>query len=42
MNEDLTGNDDVDFHLYIVDGEDPSRPVTDDKNEFNPYPSRGS
>jgi hypothetical protein len=37
-NEDLTGDDDVDFHLDIVDGEDPSRPVTDDKNEFNPYP----
>mgnify|MGYP006866529419 FL=1 len=38
-NEELTGDDDVDFHLDIVDGEDPSRPVTDDKNEFNPYPS---
>jgi hypothetical protein len=38
-NEVPTGNDEIDFQLDIVDGEDPSRPVTDDENEFNPYPS---
>jgi hypothetical protein len=37
-NEDLTGDDEIDFQLDIVDGEDPSRPVIDDRNEFNVYP----
>ena len=34
----LTGNDEIDFQLDIVDGENPSRPVTDDGVEFNTYP----
>jgi len=37
-NEDLTGDDEIDFQLDIVDGEDPSRPVIDDRNEFSVYP----
>jgi hypothetical protein len=37
-NEDLAGDDEIDFQLDIVDGEDPSQPVTDDRNEFDPYP----
>lgn len=36
-NEDLDGDDEIDFQLDIVDGEDPGRPVTDEK-KFNPYP----
>ena len=34
---DPIGDDEIDFQLDIVDGEDPGRPVTDE-NEFNPYP----
>lgn len=37
-SEDLTGDDELDFQLDIVDGEDPGRPVTDDENGFNVYP----
>jgi len=37
-SENLTGDDEIDFQLDIVDGEDPSRPVTDDENGFNVYP----
>jgi hypothetical protein len=33
------GDDEIDFQLDIVDGEDPSLPVIDDGNEFNPYPA---
>jgi hypothetical protein len=32
------GADEINFQLDIVDGEDPSRSVTDDGDEFNPYP----
>jgi hypothetical protein len=37
-NEDLDGDDEIDFQLDFVDCEYPSRPVTDDGNEFNPNP----
>ena len=36
-SKDPTSDDEIDFQLDIVDGEDPGWPVTDG-NEFNAYP----
>ena len=37
-SSDLTGDDEIDFQLDIMDGEDPSRPVTDDECGFDAHP----
>jgi len=34
----LTGDDEIDFQLDIVDCEDPSQPVSDDDHGFNAHP----